>query len=467
MTTVLQEPQIIDPVPEAARSTPGLARTSRLRRLALFSSVWTFVGQGGSAVMRLIGNLVLARLLVPDAFGLAAIAGVMMMGLQMFSDFGLEPAIIRDQRGDEPRYLNTAWSIQVVRGLVLWLLACALTWPIMWFYGEPRFGVLVPVITLTVLITGFFSTNMYRAKRHMRLAQVTMLELIGQATALVTMIVWALISPTVWSLVAGGVCGAVMRLALSHIMLDGPVNRFAWDGNAVRSLLDFGKWVFLNSGLCFVSMHCDRLLVGRLLSMTQFGVFSVAYLLSQPAILANYHLCRSVLLPVLSRTYRDRSEQLADVYYQYRRYVDLLLLPALGVLLAVAPPLVNLLYDARYAAAGPMLQLFSIHAMLCCLVEPSQSCLLAMGFPRYMTLAYIARMVWVAAAIPLGWWWGGMMGVVWAVCLKESLVLLILWFYLHSLGTMRLAGEIRAVVMAIAGVAVGILLLIPFSVLAS
>ncbi len=105
--------------PGEAGDAAGRPRAS-LRGLALRGSIWTLGGYGASQVLRLAGNLVLARLLFPEAFGLSALVGVFMVGLAMFSDVGIGPSVIRSHRGDDADFLNTAWTIQVIRGLVLW-----------------------------------------------------------------------------------------------------------------------------------------------------------------------------------------------------------------------------------------------------------------------------------------------------------------------------------------------------------
>ena len=102
---------------------------SSLMARALRSSMLTVGGFGAAQVMRLASNLILTRLLFPEAFGLMALVSVFMMGLQQFSDVGVTPAILQSRRGDERDFLNTAWTIQAVRGAGLWLLACALAWP--------------------------------------------------------------------------------------------------------------------------------------------------------------------------------------------------------------------------------------------------------------------------------------------------------------------------------------------------
>ncbi len=143
---------------------------------AMRSSALTVAGFGGSQVLRLVSNLVLARLLFPEAFGIMAIVSVIIQGLMQFSDVGVSPAIMQSKRGDDPDFLNTAWTIQMMRGLGLWLAACALAWPVAQIYDSPLLMQLLPVAGLSLLITGFNPTRLDSAKRHLRFGRVTVID---------------------------------------------------------------------------------------------------------------------------------------------------------------------------------------------------------------------------------------------------------------------------------------------------
>ena len=103
----------------------GASLTARVMR----SSALTVGGFAFSQGLRLASNLILTRLLFPEAFGLMALVSVFMMGLQQFSDVGVSPAILQSKRGDERDFLDTAWTIQVLRGAGLFLVGCGLAWP--------------------------------------------------------------------------------------------------------------------------------------------------------------------------------------------------------------------------------------------------------------------------------------------------------------------------------------------------
>ncbi len=89
---------------------------SSLQKKAIGASVWVIIGYGSSQCLRLISNLILTRLLVPELFGLMALVNTFIIGLNLFSDVGIRPSIIRSERGEDPLFLNTAWTLQVIRG---------------------------------------------------------------------------------------------------------------------------------------------------------------------------------------------------------------------------------------------------------------------------------------------------------------------------------------------------------------
>src|SRR6266705_3556248 len=116
----------------------GIASSGRLV-VAFRGSVWTILGYAASQVLRLVSTIVLARqLLGPQAFGLVALVNVFLTGLDLLSDLGIGMDVIQHPRGDDPAFINTAFTIQAGRGLVLWVLATALAYPFAEFYHQPE-----------------------------------------------------------------------------------------------------------------------------------------------------------------------------------------------------------------------------------------------------------------------------------------------------------------------------------------
>lgn len=303
-------------------------------------------------VLRLASNLVLTRLLFPEAFGLMALVSVFLIGLSMFSDVGIGPAISQSRRGDDPEFLDTAWTIQVWRGGLLWLATCLFAWPAAQLYQAPQLLTLLPASGLTLLIGGFNPTRIDTANRHLMLGRLTLLDLIAQIIGIVAMVILAFAMRSVWALVIGAIIGSVAKLALTHWGLDGPRNRFRWEPTAGRELIHFGKWIFLSTACGFLLSQGDKAILGAYLHLDQLGVYNIGYFLASFPVLLGGAVTGRILIPI----YRDHppaaSAQNAARLRRLRVVLTGGMLALLGVMGFAGGPLVHLLYDARYAQAG-------------------------------------------------------------------------------------------------------------------
>lgn len=391
------------PTEAASHGTLG-ARASR----AAFVSL---VGQGAAQGLRLVGNLILSYLLFPEAFGLMAIVNMVLLGLQIMSDLGLQPAIIRHPRGDDPDFVNTAWTIGLIRGVALFAIGVALTVPIARFYREPMLIELVPVATFSALILGFASTKVVTLTRHLRPGPVLAIEVTAQAAGLVAMAVYAKLHPSVWALVIGGLVTALIKTLLSQWALPGPINRFRWEARARRDLVSFGKWLFVSSIFTFIAMRVDVAMLGRLLPVDTLGIYSIGIMLSVVVRDVLQQIYRFALMPALAASHRAGAGVLAENFARVRT----LALPAalfaiLGATL-LAPAFFGLLYDERYHAAAWIAQLSMLAVWFSFLADVAGSALLAVGNSRAWAFTNGVRALTTAAGCAIGFAIAGLPGL--------------------------------------------------------
>lgn len=323
-------------------------------------SAMTIISFGGQNVLRLASNLILTRLLFPEAFGLMTLVQVFMGGLQMFSDLGIQASIIQNSRGDDPDFLNTAWVMQIGRGVVLWLVACALALPMANLYGEPMLAALLPVVGINALISGFNSTNMATANRHLVLGRLTAVELGAQALGIVVMVVLAYLMQSVWALVIGGLFATTAKMLSFHLVLPGIKNRFHWEPAAVSQLLSFGKFIFLSTVAGFLINQGDRAVLGGYISLSALGIYNVGFYLGTMAFLLNQAAVSKVIFPIYRM--RPPAESAGNQARAFRacRMVVAGILSITFVFAVSGVFIVDLLYDYRYSQAGPIVVLFSL-----------------------------------------------------------------------------------------------------------
>lgn len=382
-----------------------------IRSRASRSTLISLVGQGGAMVLRLGSNLILARLLFPEAFGLMAIVYMIVFALEQFSNIGIPSAIMRYDHGDEPRFLNTAWTIQIIRGFALWFIALAITPWVADFYLDDRLYQMIPVASFAAVILGLQSTQFFVLTRNLQLGRRVAIELISRALSIAFMIALAWASPSVWALVWGGLANAVLVTILSHVWIPGPRMRLAWDKTTVDEVISLGKWVFASSGLSFALAQIDVALLGRLITKDVLGVYSMGIIIPMALRDVAFVILSSVVAPVVAESNREGPETLRKRYKAVRRLtLPAVLLMGLGALIA-APAFFEFLYDERYWDARWMAQLALIRFWFAFLQVSGCISLLSLGDGRTWVISNIVGLVFQTIGCLVGFEMGELRGL--------------------------------------------------------
>ncbi len=420
------------PSPEAAANSAEATSArefqqrpmASLKRRVMGGAMWSMMGFGAGQAMRMVSHLAVAYFLFPEALGVIAIAQICMQGLEMFSDAGLRGSIIQHARGDNPDFVNTAWTVQVLRGVTIWILATLLAWPFSLVFAKSPYAdqTLFPVLLMvgsSSLITGLKSTKLYTYARRIAVGRLTLLELGTQATkvCITVVAVWQLQS--IWALVIGWLAGAAVHTIASHVFLPGPTNRFRWCPEAARSLFKFGRWILISSATAFLASQGDRLLMGTFKSLGLLGLYSIAFYLSQVGVMGIRSLSERVLMPMYAESLRDQPEALAKRLYRARVAMMSVALPALWTLMIFGQQVVDLLYRgkhaAEYAQAGWMLQVLAAGAVIHCIEGMVSPVLLAAGNSFRLMVVLMIRTALLLTAVSVFALIGNFTGLVVAI----------------------------------------------------
>lgn len=373
-------------------------------------SMFTLGGYALGQFIRLGSNLVLTRLLFPEAFGLMALVAVIMQGLAMFSDVGVSPAIMQSKRGDDQQFLDTAWTIQVVRGGLLWLFACVIAVPVAQLYEEPLLAMILPCAGVSLLIAGFNPTRMDTANRHLMLGRLTGLDLAAQTIGIVVAILLAWYMQSVWALVISGIASAAVLLVFYNLFLPGQPNRFRWEPEAARELISFGKWIFLSTICGFLYMQGDKLLLGKYLPLDQFGIYNIGFVLASFPLLMGGVLTRKVLIPLYRERPPAKSVENFRKLQRMRFLLTAIMISLTGAVSAAGVVLIDLLYDPRYAMAGAVVVLIAAMQIPQIIVLTYEQASLAAGDSRRFFVLSAARAVLTLGFLFAGLAYAGLFG---------------------------------------------------------
>jgi O-antigen/teichoic acid export membrane protein len=426
------------------------------------ASAWNLAGFGVAQAIRFGSNLLMTRLLLPETFGIMAIATTVMVGLALFSDVGLGPNVIRSKRGNDPLFLNTAWTFQIFRGVALWLFAVSAAFllyladrrglvPETSAYADTRVPYVIAALSFNFVIFGFQSTKTIEAQRTLSFARVTKISLIAQVVGLICMLAWVSIDRAIWALVAGSICSALVATLLSHIWLPGIANRLQWERSAYWEIIHFGKWIVISSILGFLMLNGDRLLLGGLVSATVLGVYSIASAIVDILTQVLIKIISDVSFPALSEVARDRPARLRGSYYGFHRVIAFSAYFCSGSLMGSGHTLINLLYDKRYEDAGWMVQILAVSLLTIPFRLATQS-LLVVGSAKIYS--YI-NALWAATlyiGMPVGFHFFGLSGAVWGYVGAYFSLVPIAIAYMIKFGLFDVRQEILALPAIFAGV---------------
>jgi len=396
---------------DIVRQVKDTIKGDKLKARAVRGSFWTMLGYGVSQAIRLASNLILTRILFPEAFGLMAIIQVFMQGISMFSDLGIGASIIQNRRGNDPIFLDTAWSVQVIRGILLFLLIAAISNPISLIYDAPILAYLMPVAGTSAIINGLMPMKLQTANRNMILGNLTIIEITSQIISVISLILIALWTHSVWSLVAGGIIASTAKLYCVFRFLDGRRSWFFWDPDSVRDLINFGKWIFLGSIVGFFANQGDKLILASYMTKAELGVYSVAFSIASICWVVNSKLNHHVFFPIYSQLKDLSPSELRPKIYKARVYMCSFLLPPLLLLIIFGSEVINILYDERYSQAGWMIQIICSGYALS-VATGIGPFYLAQGNSKLMTILIVVKAVIFMTCMLVGGELFGVLGVI-------------------------------------------------------
>ena len=391
-----------------------------LKTRAVNGSIWSVTGFGGGQLLRLVSNLLLTRLLFPEAFGILALVQVVLQGIKMFSDVGISTSVVRDERGDESAYLNTAWTLQVIRGVLIWGISALLAYPASILYSAPDLVYLIPAIGFAACIHGFNAPVILTLKRHLKVRQLIIWEVSTQFVTILLTVILAWQYQSVWAVAIGGVLGAVFGCLASYTMSQ-KAPRFHLEASSLENIFSFGKWIFLSTALTFLIQQGDVLILGSLLSKEQLGMFSIAAIWSRMVLQLVLKINDQVMMPLYAEAYRGDKSTIRVKIQRGRVPLLLITLPATWIMVIFGEFVIELLYDPRYYSAGWMLQILAIGSVGSVITATAGSALLSFGDSFGFMIFQVARATLLIICMAIGGYYFNVVGLIIGVSLSKIL----------------------------------------------
>lgn len=445
-------------IDEIAKEQEREEHSSRsLESRALKGTYFVVAFYGASSALRLISSVVLTWFFAPELFGLMALLTTVIIGLNLFSHIGLEDSIVQNVRGDDEVFINTAWTIQALRGFGLWVLTVVLAWPVSVFYHEPRLMWLLPVVGFGCVVAGVSSPNLLTLARNLGVGRLSLLELSSQFTLFAVSLIWAFFQRSIWALAIGRVVSELVRMALSYRLIGGGIRpRFVLERESVRSLLGFGRWILISTSLTFLASQSDRLILGKLTSFQMLGLYSIAFSLSDLPRQIIGMFAQRVGFPFIAKFSHKPRPEFRQVLLKYRMMVLAVGAGLLTFTICVGDLFILHVYKSQYHAAAWMIAIFALGLWHTLLYNTISYAILSLQKAHYNAIANFLYCVTLFAILPLGFHFYGMVGAVAAVAISDFPVYLVNVYASYRLGLGMLRQDVLMTLFFVATLAVGV-----------
>lgn len=388
-------------------------------------SLWTIGTYAASAAIRFGSNIVLSRLLGPEVLGIVVIAQAIRTGTDLLTDLGPEQNIVHSPHGDEDGFLNTIWTMQILRGLIV-SLACLCFTPLLSSFYRIDIWLLV-VVSAAPLLNSLMSTSIFSVSKRMDVKTRNLFELFSETLGLAINITLALALRNVWAPILGIVLSIAVRSALTY-MLPRPRHRFMLDRIHAPAIFHFSKWIMLSSLALYAAIYVDRLFLGRVVTLATLGVYGLAKAISDLPNTVAGRVGFQIVFPFVARREADLRPGSADraELGRTRRNFLLLVLTGIATVMAWSDWAVIILYGQRYAAAGWMLCMLLVGAWIAVLSSLNEATIFGRGEPQNVGLANVLRFAVMATILPIGFALWGLTGALLALPASEAMRYLVL-----------------------------------------
>jgi PST family polysaccharide transporter/lipopolysaccharide exporter len=374
-----------------------LRHGSHLEARATRGGIWLGLANGTEQLLRLLRNLILVRVLAPEAFGIMALILAMIAAFESLTDLGVKEAIIQNPGGDQRAYLNGAWWFSFVRALLLYALMYFSAPLIARCYDSPALTGLLRVAGLSPLFRGALSAKAYVSLKQLHFRRWVMINNLGGALGICTSLVLALHAQSPWALVIGFVVEAAARLVLSYCVCPFWPG-FHFDREACSALFSYARGMAGIPILTFICAQCDIFVLGKLCASAELGVYSMAVTLAHAPLLFISTLIRETTMPAFSAVQAE-STRINRMIFKITAALASVGIPALIFVICYGKELLTLAYGATYASASVPLALVFAKVLLNTSSMPIATAYFAMGRPELHRLFTGVRALVIAAFI--------------------------------------------------------------------
>lgn len=418
-----------------------------LTKSTLIGILWTGISQFSTQIFRFIVNVILARLLYPEEFGIVGLAAIFLGFISTINELGLSAAIIQRKKLDET-HLSTSFWASLGMGTMLCIISILVSPFIADFFQEKLVRWLIVVISVGLILGPLSVVQRTLLEKTLNFKKITIAEICDTLVSGLISIFLAMNGYGVWSLVYGGLSGSFISVfILWGLSSWRPSLKFSFAH--FKELFGFGSHVMGSRVLNYIDSNTDYLVIGKLLGTSALGYYTLAYNLITFPLSKISLLVTRVTFPAFS-IIQDDNKTLQKGYLKVVRYISLITFPMLAGMFVVAPEFVVVIYGSKWMPIILPLQVLCLAGVLKSVGTTVGSILLSKGRADIQFKWNILTAIVLTIAVIIGANYG-IVGVAAAVTIVESFLFLIIQKITNKLIDLSMYNYLKAIYPAIIG----------------
>ena len=372
---------------------------NNLTKQVFFGSGWMFGARLLKNSSGLIVMLILANLLIPEDFGLIATGTIAISLIRIFTEVGFKESIIKETDEITTSILNTAWTVEFIRGLLIFGIVYLSAPIIAGFFNEPDSIPVIQVLAFSPLIHGFTSIKIVFLQKELDFKKQFLYETIGILSQFLVTVPLAFYLQNVWALVIGAIAGEFLKVVISYLLMPYmPKTELNFEN--FKKMFAFGKWYFLGVIVSYFGMELDTYIVAKYFDSQMLGIYVLAFTISNKPVVEISKSVSKVLFPAYAKLSKQ-PEKVRNAFIKSTNILYAVVTPLCIGLSLVSEDFVKVFLDENWYEMIGVLQILALASLMRCIAVPSGSIFYGLDKPKVNFIISFIRMISLVLSLVL------------------------------------------------------------------
>jgi len=329
---------------------------------------------------------IIAHVLTPFSLGVFGVVTIVLGFLETITETGINIFLIQE-KDDIDKYINTAWVVSIVRGLLISLLIFVTAGPISEFFNSPDSKNLLYIAALVPLIRGLINPSIVKFQKELQFNNQFLYRISIFTVESIVSVFGVVLSKSVYGMIWGLLVGAIFEVVYTFFVAR-PFPRFVFDSVKTKRVIDRGKWVTIYGIFDYLYTQSDNMIVGKILGVAPLGIYQNAYKISTAPLTEVGNIFYSVTFPVFSKI-SGETARLKSAFFK-NTLVNFILMGLAGLFIFIfAEPIVQILFGNGWETAIPVVKLLSVLGVVRGVASSTGSLLIAKEKQKYTAIIAI------------------------------------------------------------------------------